>query len=159
MVLSDSYLARSVQAGDVFKVRGAIIGIIRAEPGRSRADVNEALEYTQKHSVDVFETENDDERSIIDDPAKWDLGYYAEALAYLQMNFTKERLEHVLLVSEKIHPAPAAQTAVQPHLVHTDPSQSGGPSKKPQSRLIKAAIAIGIAATLIIILIIILATR
>lgn len=154
MISSDSYLARSVQAGDVFKVRGAIIGIIRAEPGRARKDVQEALEYTKSFGIDVYETEFDDERPIIADPAQWDTDYYAEALTYLQMNFTEGRLEHVLRVSETLYPAPAAKPAAQPHTEQTD-----DPLKKAQGRPTKAAIAIPIAAALIIVLIIILANR
>ena len=175
MITSDSFLATSVQKGDIFAVRGAIIGVIRANLGHPANETREAVRYAQDHGIEVFEAQNDAERPILEDPAKWDEEYYVSVLVDLQQNFTRERLEHALRVSERVFsaPKPAPVPQPQPQRTTQNPSPAGKPSMQPatsrsstgtEPKKVRSrptgAVMIGIiAAALIVALIIILTNR
>ena len=159
MITSDSFLATSVQKGDIFAVRGAIIGVIRANLGHPANETREAVRYAQDHGIEVFEAQNDAERPILEDPAQWNEEYYVSVLVDLQQNFTRERLEHALRVSElrtSQNPSPAGNPSMQPA---TSRSSTGTESKKAQGRPSGAVIIGIITAALIVALIVLLANR
>ena len=102
-----SFLEKAVIGGDPRTVRGALIGIIHADPSFSTKEFSYALQYAKENGVQVFELENNEALTMEMDSAKWDLDYFATAVTYLQANFTAERLAHVKQVSQATHNAPA----------------------------------------------------
>lgn len=96
-------LRQAVESGDAYKVRGALIGIIQADPGFQTGKLDDAISYAESHSVSPFEAQNDPQLPMNSEET-WDSAYFASSVTYLRENFTKERLEHVRKVGRKTHP-------------------------------------------------------
>lgn len=102
-------LRQAVESGNAYKVRGALIGIIQADPGFQTGRLDDAISYAESHGVSPFEAQNDPQLPMSSEEA-WDSAYFASSVTYLRENFTKDRLEHVRKVGRKTHPEVARPT-------------------------------------------------
>jgi len=80
------------------------VAIIQADPATRTSKLEDGLRYAEANGIDVFESENNPSFPIVENQAEWDSRYYARTLAYLENNFTKERLLHAIEVGRVTHP-------------------------------------------------------
>lgn len=154
MYMPNQFLEKAVAGGDDYIVRGAITGIIRANPCNENGEVDNAVKYAEEHGIMVFDEKNDPALEMIMDESKWTREYYATAVTYLQENFTRARLAHVLVVSKKTHPAAMVPAGYAPQQLQGAQREAGKPgagqgpeaSKKDRSRSLPVVLAgVGVA--------------
>lgn len=156
MYTPNQFLEKTVSSGDVFRVRGAITGIIQANPQNRGNEVENAIQYAEKNGIAVFVSDDDPTLEMVSDEGQWDSDYFASAVTYLQANFTRARLAHVLAVSKKTHPALPPVPPVshrQPSQAKTPPTSAPVSQKKDKSHrktALLAAAGIGLVALVVL---------
>jgi len=63
--------------------------------------------YVWRNAPDLFDTQYDSEREIIEDSSAWTQGYFDDQRNYLRHNFCLKRLCHLVMVYEYLHGAKA----------------------------------------------------
>ena len=116
MFRPNPFLKESVENKDVSMVRGALVGILQADPVTATSELEESIRYAEENGVDVFAQENDSSLSVNLNKEEWTDRYFARTLTYLRHNFTKERLLHAIEVgraTQSAQPKSPAPTPVQ----------------------------------------------
>lgn len=97
------FLKESVENKDLDMIRGALIGILQADPATKTHKLENGIRYAESYGINVFEEEMNPKYQINNNKDEWDSRYFARALAYLSNNFTKERLLHAIEVGRATH--------------------------------------------------------
>lgn len=94
---------------NMYRITGALIGYINADPAFKTNDFEEAVRYVLMQGISEAELyrEFDSAFDLEEDESKWDNEYYAYARVYLKKNFCRKRIEHVKKVAKKIYSASA----------------------------------------------------
>lgn len=97
----------NTQPRNMYRITGALIGYINADPAFKTNDFEEAIKYVLTHGISESELykEFDSAFKLEEDESKWDNEYYAYARVYLKKNFCRKRIEHVKKIARKIYPA------------------------------------------------------
>lgn len=98
----NSLLAETVQSGDAYSVRAALVAIILSEPSFSNGTIYKAIEYAEKNGISVFES-NDPDVELKTDSSAWNESYFAKVSNQLGENFSRERLAHLEKIGKKVY--------------------------------------------------------
>ena len=156
MFQPNQFLKESCDNKNVEYVRGALIAIMQADPTTKTNKLENSIRYAEDCGISVFEEETDPDLLINSNSCEWDSRYYARTLAYLNNNFTKERLLHAIEVGRAIHsetPTPvrsvgeetgntyATPRATTPNTARTNKKQEQCPSWSATALITGGAIA------------------
>lgn len=130
MYQPNDYLKKAVQSGDIRKVRGALVGIIQADPSFRTEELSNAIRYCKNNEMDPFEQLEDSELPINEDKSSWDIKYFSLAETYLHSNFTEKRLNHVKEVGQAVNIHKTGKANEDGIQENKKPSASGNPIPK-----------------------------
>lgn len=131
MFKPNPFLKESVENKDVSMVRGALVGILQADPVTATSELENSIRYAEENGIDVFAQESDPSLSVNMNKEDWNDRYFARTLTYLRHNFTKERLLHAIEVGRATQCVqPQASVPASTQKKQTGSAQRQAPSGK-----------------------------
>lgn len=94
-----SYLESAVEKRSIEDIRGALKGIIDADPAFLTGRFDEALRYLHDRGLDVYEPDNPEFPMR---ESGWDKAYFSLVLTHLSYNFSAARIAHLRAVGAQV---------------------------------------------------------
>lgn len=96
-----SWIREEVRARDIVGCRAALIKLIQDNPNNVEA-IRQAVTLIDKNMPAVWSDHNRALPNLDVPEAEWDSAYFQSLLSHFSMNFSRTRLEDLLVVAEKI---------------------------------------------------------
>lgn len=141
-----SYLESAVEKRSTEDIRGALKGIIDADPAFLTGRFDEAVAYLNGLGIDVYEPHNPD---FAMEETGWDKAYFSLVLTQLSYNFSAERVRHLRAVGAQVmeddpvyRPPEVLRSAPQPEAIPKSQASTGKKRQFPAVPMLAVLIAL-----------------
>lgn len=124
--IPNTFLKTEIEKGDIISIRSAVIRYILDDRSDNSGEIQKAFEYTesacQKKGLKFWQIHDNIKFPIKQNDSEWDKNYYGLQLVYLDNNFSKERVKHIIELGKKLYSK--QDTSVNNPLIRLNPSNS-----------------------------------